>query len=391
MRTLTICLLSTLAGCGGLPQPPADVAGPFTGAIHRYRVDAIAVPQDSKMYGDDLDGDERVENQLGLISGAFWGEGITNKHVAELVASGAITSIVELQSDDPALHDDPTIGVRFIGGPGDAAGTMGGVLRNGVVTTNRLRFTHAPVPSTLHVPVLPDADPVTLPLAATQLDLTADGKGGWNMTLQGAVKGSSPQLALFVPSLLQGWALHPEHYGTLLAVLDHDRNGHLEMSELLASGILTNVMSPDVELFGADGNWGRAANEKERTNDALSVGIGFHLTACTDDACSLPKAAPTCFDRARNGDEIDVDCGGSCGACAAGAACTAESDCQSHCVEGRCAEPTCSDGKADGVEGGVDCGWGCAMGCPDHDGCVADGNCLSGSCNSGLCGPKSGS
>ncbi|HEX2573577.1 MAG TPA: hypothetical protein VH877_28770 [Polyangia bacterium] len=45
-------------------------------------------------------------------------------------------------------------------------------------------------------------------------------------------------------------------------------------------------------------------------------------------ACGKP-AAPTCTDAARNGNETDVDCGGgTCGACAANAACRANTDCQ---------------------------------------------------------------
>ena len=46
---------------------------------------------------------------------------------------------------------------------------------------------------------------------------------------------------------------------------------------------------------------------------------------CTDGRC----AAPACADGVQNGDETDVDCGGSCGACAEGDACAAPADCAS--------------------------------------------------------------
>ena len=49
----------------------------------------------------------------------------------------------------------------------------------------------------------------------------------------------------------------------------------------------------------------------------------------------------TCFDGILNGDETDVDCGGSCVAC-----------------------PTCSDGVQNGDETGVDCGGSCPTTCP---------------------------
>ena len=53
-----------------------------------------------------------------------------------------------------------------------------------------------------------------------------------------------------------------------------------------------------------------------------------------------PKApVASCFDGVQNGDEEDVDCGGSCDACEA--------------------EPTCRDGVQNGDEEGVDCGGVC--------------------------------
>lgn len=54
---------------------------------------------------------------------------------------------------------------------------------------------------------------------------------------------------------------------------------------------------------------------------ALVLGLG---------ACNNPPPAPTCTDGVRNGNESDVDCGGSqCGGCAVGGACRANGDCQS--------------------------------------------------------------
>ena len=57
-----------------------------------------------------------------------------------------------------------------------------------------------------------------------------------------------------------------------------------------------------------------------------------------------PPSAPassapthTCADRVKNGDETDVDCGGSCGPCAEGRSCKAGADCTGKsCVAGLC-------------------------------------------------------
>ena len=69
----------------------------------------------------------------------------------------------------------------------------------------------------------------------------------------------------------------------------------------------------------------------------------------------------TCDNGRRDGDEVDVDCGGSdCGACADGAACTGPADCESRvCREDVCAEPTCEDGEVNGDELTRDCGGSC--------------------------------
>src|SRR5438874_11377666 len=74
----------------------------------------------------------------------------------------------------------------------------------------------------------------------------------------------------------------------------------------------------------------------------------------------LAMAQETCSDGKQNGTESDVDCGGSCAACAEGKMCLRVADCQSHsCVNNVCAPSmvtNCSDQKKDGTESDVDCG-----------------------------------
>jgi hypothetical protein len=60
---------------------------------------------------------------------------------------------------------------------------------------------------------------------------------------------------------------------------------------------------------------------------------------CVTGACDAGTCrAPSCTDSVQDGFETDVDCGASCGGCAVGAACLADSDCAS----GQCGEP-CHD------------------------------------------------
>lgn len=60
---------------------------------------------------------------------------------------------------------------------------------------------------------------------------------------------------------------------------------------------------------------------------------------CTDPACAQAAACtPTCTDAEQNGDETDVDCGGSCPACGIGKACVQDQGCANFgvCDEQRC-------------------------------------------------------
>src|SRR6185436_837646 len=89
-----------------------------------------------------------------------------------------------------------------------------------------------------------------------------------------------------------------------------------------------------------------------------------------------------CHDRVRNGDETDVDCGGSCGRCPATAACRVEGDCQTAaCDAGRCRAASCSDGVLDGFESDLDCGGNCSP-CALGKRCSVTHDCAVGQCSS---------
>jgi len=110
---------------------------------------------------------------------------------------------------------------------------------------------------------------------------------------------------------------------------------------------------------------------------------------CTNNQC---KAAVTanCSDSQKNGAETDVDCGGgSCTACAVGKACLKGSDCVgSTCTNNVCASTsstaTCSDGKQNGTETDIDCGGSCAA-CAVGKDCLRGSDCISGTCTNQIC------
>ena len=108
--------------------------------------------------------------------------------------------------------------------------------------------------------------------------------------------------------------------------------------------------------------------------------------------CGPPPRDPAlCHDGVRNGAETDIDCGGNpgfcvfctrngCGPCRDGRTCTQNEDCESiHCAAGVCVAPTCDDFLWNGDEKDVDCGGSCAP-CGARAWCDKDADCVSQRC-----------
>lgn len=91
-----------------------------------------------------------------------------------------------------------------------------------------------------------------------------------------------------------------------------------------------------------------------------------------------PEPEPSCTDGRVNGDETDVDCGGSCAnRCTAGAVCAEALDCDSlRCEQLQCQSATCDDGIANQDEVDVDCGGSaCSARCTEGQRCESDLDC----------------
>ncbi|MFZ5891633.1 MAG: hypothetical protein ACOY0T_11320 [Myxococcota bacterium] len=95
----------------------------------------------------------------------------------------------------------------------------------------------------------------------------------------------------------------------------------------------------------------------------------------------------SCTDLRVGADETDVDCGGTslCQRCGINQRCTQHSDCVSAtCINGRCVEPTCTDGLQNQNETAEDCGGVCAVVslCDVGEGCRVSADCASEFCAS---------
>jgi formylglycine-generating enzyme required for sulfatase activity len=102
---------------------------------------------------------------------------------------------------------------------------------------------------------------------------------------------------------------------------------------------------------------------------------------------SSGATSPQSNDGIKDGDETDVDCGGTSGkTCAPGKGCLAPADCDSAvCAGGACAAPTPTDGVANADETDVDCGGAAAPKCAPTKRCKVHGDCAAGACLDGAC------
>lgn len=358
------CLL-LIAACG--TSSPPDVVGPFTGDVRTYYVDSFTFPMtsmDAREIADDLGGDPAVDNQLGAGTAALanLGDDLTT-HAPDMIAAHVISSTFEIQADD--LQDDPTAGVRYIGAAGDTAVEIGGTITGGTFLSNRTATAEHLGTATGHLPIFMDADPIVVELDAMELDLVPDGTGGYLARVRGLMPATVDDLA--ADALAKMIAANPGDHTELIQIIDDTRNGKLDRQRIEQTPLFMSLLSPDLVRDGTK---------------YLSFGFSVHLSA------TAPSGAPAdlCHDRVRDGDESDVDCGGSCLACAGGQTCGSAADCQSQQCAGTCAAASCTDGVKDGPESDVDCGgWECGPCVTGHH-CRIGGDCQSMVClSSGLC------
>jgi hypothetical protein len=347
-------ILLAVAACASEPDPIN-----YSGETRRFVVDSIRLPfnnTEARELGADLDGDRAVDNQLGMVIGTLnTNSGNITTHGDEMISAGALLSSVELVADDFA--NDDTVALRYLGADGDGADLIGGSLGNGSFVT---ATTGA---GAVHLPVFVDSDPIVIPLVHMRAKLTPDGRGGFDATVQGAVDHQVALDAAF-KSVNEMFENRPGDHVVFFRLIDQlPQDFIVTQEEFEKNSLIAALLTPDITRDG---------------DKLLSLGFRVHLSPCADGRCAT-QTAPSCFDRVRNGDESDVDCGGACGACAAGFACSAASDCQTGSCNGTCAAPSCSDGKRDGFETDVDCGAQCG-GCAAGRGCYSNIDCASGQC-----------
>jgi hypothetical protein len=120
----------------------------------------------------------------------------------------------------------------------------------------------------------------------------------------------------------------------------------------------------------------------EPVSEPVAAPVESPVEAPVETPVEAPIEAPVnppvdeCQDEVLNGDETDIDCGGSsCEACTLGKNCESNSDCAANllCVDNTC-DVHCNSGQVDGDETDFDCGGSCD-GCPQGSNCNANSDC----------------
>ncbi|PIN80829.1 hypothetical protein COV11_03250 [Candidatus Woesearchaeota archaeon CG10_big_fil_rev_8_21_14_0_10_30_7] len=94
-----------------------------------------------------------------------------------------------------------------------------------------------------------------------------------------------------------------------------------------------------------------------------------------------------CFNKEKDIDELDVDCGSVCSKkCSVNQNCNENNDCSSLiCISKKCGAPSCTDQVlSPGFETSIGCGGQCPK-CSIGKTCDASTDCVSGNCNNGVC------
>ena len=132
--------------------------------------------------------------------------------------------------------------------------------------------------------------------------------------------------------------------------------GALGLCVGLASGSLA-CLGPNPFLDEGVGT----AESTDGDGDPTGDGDGEPETGGDGDPTGDGDGEPaSCDNDVEDGDETDVDCGGSCGPCGPGGSCLFPSDCTSMvCDTNICTEPACDDDVLNGDELEIDCGGSC--------------------------------
>ena len=332
--SLVSILPLTFAACGGSGASSGDCTASGGTNKAQYVVNAVTVPQQRSDDAIDLNGDGRLDNQLGNIISALTGEGLDVQSGVDMAtADGTLILLMSETSTDSTFQTDScaTATVQIgqsttmpdYSGAGhftinsmQPGGMFNGPIKVGKFSSPPPSTTKMPSTVTIELPLVAGATPVQLDVQGAHLQFTrgTDGKisGG---QLQGGIKETDvqgniiPSVAKILSDKLKNDMPQTSTDTQIASIFDNggtadpscpagcknpttgmDPLGHagmcaaakdnvIDVCEVATSGLIQNVLAADVQLFDAQGNY--APNKLNTMKDSLSLGLAFTAVGAT--------------------------------------------------------------------------------------------------------------
>ena len=316
MRRHSVCLIVLLSGCGGdagLPGGDADGTPDLgiPGTAYRYVLRSLTLPMMRSDFAIDLNGDGRPDNQFGNLMSVFNANNLNPQALMDgAIAMGAGIELFQLLSADPKLQNavPAELTAYAAGRPDKFSGAypidlvvppaaFTGMLHMASFESANPVTTTLPVDLQLRLALIEGAGllPLSLHGAHLQFQTGTDGTTGAPALLQGQIHGSVkegeiqtaiiPALAQFFTKKLQanphpglgsnpagsifdtGGCTNPD--GTQAKASD----GIIDFCEVAQNSIIKALVSPDVQIYDANGHY--APNKNNVSKDSFSIGVGF--------------------------------------------------------------------------------------------------------------------
>jgi hypothetical protein len=299
-----------IAGCpGGEPE----CVNATSGAEAQFVADTLLVPESRSDFAYDLNGDGKLDNQLGNIIGALAQQGLkTQDSVNEALMNGSVILLMHEKGADLTNNDCASVEIAvgntmmmpdftgngmFTKNPAIGGGTLKGKITNGIFDSNPSSSATTEPKVTIQLPLVAGSDPLRLNITGAHIKFTKSGDKVTTGQLNGGIlkKDIDDVIVPNVAQLLSDRITADPNSSTNMQILSLFDNGgadegcsgacknkdgscgvsgdkKIQVCEVATNSIIKNVLAPDVQLFQGGAYKPNAGNE---TKDSLSLGLKF--------------------------------------------------------------------------------------------------------------------